>query len=86
MDYITFLGLIAGFTTAISFLPQVTKTWNTRQAKDISLPTLIILCTGLLLWVVYGILSKNLPVTLANVMSFILAFSILIFKVKYKQK
>ena len=80
---ITIIGLIAGTCTTISFLPQVIKTIKTKEAKNISIAMYIILVTGILFWIIYGILIKDLPVILANSIAFILAGIVLILKVKY---
>jgi len=83
MDYITIIGLIAGACTTISFLPQVFKIYRTRETRDLSLGMYIILSVGISLWVVYGILSKTLPVIIANSIVFILCIWIVIMKIKY---
>ena len=79
-----YLGLIAGILTTISFLPQVIKTFKTRKTDDISLLMYIILCVGTFLWLSYGFLKKDIPLILANLITFIFAFSILILKIKNK--
>lgn len=83
IDYIVVIGLIAGTLTTASLLPQVIKTFRIKETKDISLSMYIILVTGMLLWVVYGILIGALPVIAANIISFILATIVLILKIKY---
>ena len=83
INYIAIIGLIAGTCTTISFLPQVIKTIKTKKTKDISMSMYIVLATGILLWMIYGILIKDLPVILANSISFVLAISVLILKIKY---
>ena len=83
MELFTILGLTAGMLTTVSFLPQVIKTWKMRETKDISLLMYIVLCTGIILWIVYGILIKDLPLIVANSFSLILASIILFFKIKY---
>ena len=83
IDYIVVIGLIAGTLTTASLLPQVIKTLRIKETKDISLSMYIILVTGMLLWVVYGILIGALPVIAANIISFILATIVLILKIKY---
>ncbi|MEM8779095.1 MAG: SemiSWEET transporter, partial [Cyanobacteria bacterium P01_G01_bin.49] len=82
MNSITLLGLIAGALTTISFFPQALKTWKTRSTKDISLEMFLLFCTGLILWVIYGIFVQNLPVIMTNIATFILAFPILVLKLK----
>ena len=84
MNLVTILGLFAGSLTTISFLPQVIKTWKTRSTKDISLEMFAIFCSGVLLWIIYGALVKDIPVIFTNVATLSLASPILLFKIKYK--
>ncbi|MBK4732883.1 SemiSWEET family sugar transporter [Oxynema sp. CENA135] len=81
---VTFLGLLAGTLTTISFLPQVIKTWKSKSAKDVSLEMFLIFCSGVFLWIVYGILVGDAPVVIANFVTFILASTILWLKLKYR--
>lgn len=84
MDPYIIIGLVAGFCTTIAFLPQAVKTWKTKSAKDLSLGMYSILCTGILLWLIYGILIRDLPIILTNLATLSLAASILYFKISYK--
>lgn len=84
MTSITWIGLLAGTLTTISFFPQMLKTWKTRSTKDISLEMFLLFCSGLLLWIIYGLFMKDIPVIMTNIATFILAFPILILKLKYK--
>ncbi len=84
MNLVTVLGLLAGSLTTIAFLPQVIKTWRTRSTKDISLEMFAIFCSGVLLWIIYGSLVKDIPVIFTNVATLSLASPILWFKLKYK--
>jgi MtN3 and saliva related transmembrane protein len=77
------IGLMAGVLTTLSFLPQVRQTWRTKSTKDISLPMLLSFCTGVLLWLVYGIMISSLPVMLANGVTFVLSGAILMMKLKW---
>lgn len=84
MTSITLIGLLAGSLTTIAFLPQVIQTWKTKSTKDISLGMFLTFCTGVLLWIIYGILVKDIPLIVANVATLSLASTILWFKLKYK--
>ena len=84
MNSITWIGLLAGTLTTISFFPQMLKTWKTRSTKDISLEMFLLFCSGLLLWIVYGLFLRDIPVIMTHVAIFILAFPILVLKLKYK--
>jgi MtN3 and saliva related transmembrane protein len=84
MEPITIIGLLAGFCTTAAFLPQVVKTWRSKSAKDLSLGMYSIFCTGVLLWLVYGIIIADLPIIIANAATLMLALSILYFKLSFK--
>ena len=79
----TIIGLLAATGTTISFLPQVIKTWKTKSAKDLSLSMFMIFCTGTLLWLIYGIMTNDLPVTIANAVTLLLSSTLLYFKFRY---
>ena len=84
MDYTTVIGLAAASLTVIAFFPQLLKTWKTKTTRDISLGMFSTFCVGVLFWFVYGILSNDLPVTIANFLILIQAVIILMLKLKYK--
>jgi MtN3 and saliva related transmembrane protein len=84
MDTFTIIGLVAATCTTISFVPQAMRIIKTRHTKDLSLATYSILTLGIFLWLVYGILVKDLPLIIANVITFFLTSTILILKIKYK--
>jgi len=82
MNLTAIIGLIAACCTTISFLPQAIKTFRTKDTSGISLSMYILFTFGTLLWFIYGWVSNNLPVTLANGVTLILASAILYFKIK----
>ena len=84
MELHTIIGLAAGLCTTIAFLPQALKTWKTKSAKDLSLGMYSIFCTGIILWLTYGIMIQDIPIILTNVASMSLAASILYFKLSFK--
>ena len=84
-NYIDFFGFSAAFLTTIAFLPQLYKTWKTKSAEDVSLIMLILFITGLICWIIYGIEINSIPILLANIITFIFNFSILILKVTYRE-
>jgi len=81
---IQLLGLVAGACTTIAFLPQVIKTWKSRSAKDLSLSMFSIFCLGVTLWLVYGIMVQDVPVIAANLLTLMLASTLLFFKLRFK--
>jgi MtN3 and saliva related transmembrane protein len=88
MDYIQLLGLLAAFFTTGANIPQAVKVIKTRSTKSLSTATYSMLFLGGLLWVVYGIMRKDIPIILANSISAILCGIILFMKLlaKYGEK
>jgi len=84
MKITTVIGLIAATITTLSFIPQLIKTWKLKETKDISLLMFVTLGVGIILWIVYGFLLWDLPLILANGITFIFVLIILFFKFKYK--
>ncbi len=84
VDAVTAIGLTAGTLTTISFLPQAIKTWKSKSAKDISLAMFLTFCFGVFLWIVYGFFVNDIPVLFTNIVTLILAGTILYFKLTYK--
>jgi len=84
MDTITIIGLIAAAFTTIALLPQLLKVWKTKSTKDISIGMFLLYCAGVLLWFVYGVYLRDLPIILANSLAFIQGLTILLLKAKYK--
>lgn len=77
-----FTGLVAASLTTFAFLPQVLQTWRSRSAAGLNLPMLIVLAAGVALWVVYGFGTGQLPVIVANVLTFGLVSILLGMKVR----
>jgi MtN3 and saliva related transmembrane protein len=78
----TLVGCAAAFCTTVSYIPQVKKSWETGSTGDLSLKMLLILATGIGLWVVYGILRGDTVIVIANSVSLLLLCNLLIFKVR----
>ena len=64
--FATVIGLVAAACTTAANFPQLKKAWSTGQTDDISLKTLLLFACGLGLWVVYGVLQKDMIIILAN--------------------
>ena len=83
MNLIMILGLVAAGLTTFSTLPQLIKSLKTKKTDDISLFMYITLSSGIVLWLVYGLLINNLPLILANSVSLVINAYVLLLKIKY---
>ncbi|HUJ47685.1 MAG TPA: SemiSWEET transporter [Rhizomicrobium sp.] len=83
MSAVTAIGLLAGFCTTVSFLPQVIKTWRTRHTADLSLGMFLVFTLGCTLWLAYGILLRDVAIILPNAVTIALSTFILACKLRY---
>lgn len=83
MYFSTILGFVSAFLTTISFLPQTIKTIKEKNTAGISLFMYSIFSAGVLGWMVYGFLTFDLPVIVANGVTLLFALVILVLKIKY---
>jgi len=79
----TIVGYIAGTLTTVAYLAQVLRTLKQKRTKDISLGMYLLLCSGIGLWLAYGILIHSWPVIIANAVTLALSGSVLIMKIKF---
>ena len=71
------IGFLAGLLTTGPFVPQVVKAYRTRSTNDLSLAMLTTFSGGLGLWVAYGIATRQTPVVVTNVVTFVLVLVLL---------
>ncbi len=64
-----YLGMAGTALSTASLLPQVWRSWRTRQARDISMGWLAAALAGTAVWTAYGILAGAPAVVWANVLT-----------------
>ncbi|OFX88720.1 MAG: hypothetical protein A2W99_04425 [Bacteroidetes bacterium GWF2_33_16] len=84
MNLITILGLVAASLTTGSFLPQAIKAIKTKHTKDLSLGMYSVLTSGIVLWLIYGILVNDIPIIASNCVTLVFTSAILFLKLRYK--
>lgn len=77
------VGLVAAFLTTVAFLPQVIHTLRTRSTEDISLRMYSLYTVGIFLWLVYGLLLRDLPLIASNAVTLLFAGTILTLKLRH---
>lgn len=80
---IDFIGYVAATCTTLSFLPQLVRVLRLRSARDISMGMFLIFSVGTALWLIYGLFVHSKPVIVANAVTFVLAMSILVMKLRF---
>jgi MtN3 and saliva related transmembrane protein len=80
----TWIGIAAAILTTTAFAPQAIKVWRTRSTRDVSLAMFLLMVTGIVLWLVYGLLIGDLPLIAANAVTLVLAGAILVAKIRFR--
>jgi MtN3 and saliva related transmembrane protein len=75
------IGYIAATLTTVSFLPQAILTIKTKDTKSLSLSMYSLFTLGVLCWFIYGVYLADEAIIFANAVTFVLAASILTFKI-----
>jgi MtN3 and saliva related transmembrane protein len=77
------LGFMAGILTTISFVPQVLHAWRSKSCDDLSWGMLLTFSGGVVLWLVYGIRLRAMPIIVANAVTLALLLTIMALKARY---
>ncbi len=80
---IDLIGTVAACLTTIAFVPQVIKIWQSKSARDISLPMYACFTIGVVCWLIYGVLIVSVPIIAANVVTLFLAGSVVVMKLRW---
>ena len=78
------IGFVAATLTTVAFVPQVWKVWQTRSTQDISLGMYLFFTSGVVMWLLYGVLLGAWPIIIANGITVLLAGGILGMKVSFR--
>jgi len=75
------IGAGAAILTTSSFLPQAIKVVRTRDTEAISLTMYVLFTAGITLWGIYGVMTWQWSIIIANGVTVVLAATILTMKV-----
>ena len=80
--HIEIMGYIAAFLTTAAFFPQTYQTIRTRDTRAISLAMYVMFTLGIAIWLAYGLLIESWPRIFSNSLTFVMAATILVLKLK----
>lgn len=84
MTGVDILGYAACVVTALTFLPQVVKTWKEKSAKNVSLMMFIIAFVNEIMWIAYGVMRDDMVIIVTNVIMITMCSVMISLKLKYK--
>lgn len=77
------LGVVAATLTTLAFVPQAIKTIRSRETHSISLGMYAVFTVGIVFWFAYGLVLDSWPMIVANAVTFVLAATILVLKIRH---
>ncbi len=77
------LGFVAGALVTSSLVPQLLRVVKLKSAHEISILFTILLLTGIIIWLAYGIFLRLTPIILWNAIGAVLVAGLLYAKLKY---
>lgn len=80
----TWIGITAALLTTSAFAPQAIQAWRSRSTRDVSLAMFSLMVSGILLWLIYGLLIGDWPLILSNAVTLVLAGAILVAKLRFR--
>lgn len=83
MTIVDIMGHVGSLLSSVTFLPQVYKTWKTKSAGDLSLLMLGIVFVSTIVWLIYGIGLRLLPVIICNSIICFLSLLLIYFKLTF---
>ncbi len=82
---VNLIGFTAAALTTFSFVPQFLKLLKTKKTEGLSLLMMLQIFTGLFLWIVYGILRRDIVLISANTVGFIIVFATILLYLRLKR-
>ena len=86
MNHTAWIGYAAASLTTASFVPQAWLTFKTRDVSGVSLSMYSAFTLGIALWLAYGLLIEAWPVVIANIITLLLATSILVMRLHFGRR
>lgn len=76
-------GLIGGSLGIISFIPQIIKSYRSKQTRDLSARMFSLLVVGNILWIIHGTIHQDFALILTNSIAMGMTLSVLIMKLRF---
>ncbi|MBV9989562.1 MAG: hypothetical protein JO301_17910 [Chitinophagaceae bacterium] len=85
-NIIPYIGYFGSFLTAITFIPQVYKSWQSKSVGDLSGWMIAIVITSACVWLVYAMAIGSGPVIVANTVVLVLTLVLVYFKYTFGRR
>jgi len=80
------IGIVAGVLGVIAWWPQLKRVWSEKRHDGISVPTFLIVCLSISLWLTYGVLTESMPIIAANAVTLLVLLVLVMGVVKLRKQ
>lgn len=84
-NLLTILGTLAGVFILSGWVEQIIKGYRTKSLKDVSKYLMILISTGAVLWLIYGLIVDDIFIIGTNLAAVILMMTVLFMKKRYEK-
>lgn len=84
MGISAYVGGVAAVCTTCAFIPQILKI-RRQGGGDLSYPMLFVYLTGILLWLLYGLMHHDAAIIWANGVTALLVFVAIVLKAAHRR-
>jgi len=78
------VSAIAATLTTAAFVPQALHIIRYKETKAISLVMYVTFAAGVAMWLLFGVLIGNWPITISNAITLVLTLAIVTMKLRYE--
>lgn len=79
--HILIIGYVSGALTTFAGVPQIVKVFRSSSTQDLSYVSLSMAASGVCMWMIYGLLLKQLPIIIFDFLSLISFTTLICLKV-----
>ncbi len=85
MNLLGLIGAVAAVCTTVAFVPQILKI-RRQGGGDLSYPMLLLYLTGIVLWLIYGLMLHAAAVIWANAATSVLVAVAIVLKATHRRQ
>jgi len=79
------VGYAATVVGTSMMMPQVVRSWRTKQMRDVAWGMITLFLLNCLLWLAYGLMIAAPPMVVANAIGFLISLVLLAMKIRFRR-
>jgi MtN3 and saliva related transmembrane protein len=84
--WVIILGTVASVMVTVGWIPQIIRGYKTKSLSDVSYYLMILISSGSVLWIFYGVEISDKIIIGVNIAILIFNLTLLCMKIRYSRK